>query len=415
MFDTLIDAVTHLREVAGRVDVEVIDGEAAAQLVGMADEIRRVGDSLRTVAVGQVERTNSWRVGGAKSVAEWLAIKTDCAHHEAQSVVCLASQLQHLPDTQAALRSGELSGAQAVEVARGAIAAPNSESRLLGLAKTATVRALRDEASRVVAAATDEVERQDRIHKSRYLKSWTDEDGAFNLKGRMTVASGARILAALAPIQDGIFKTARKSGNHESPDAYAVDALLALCEARTTGSIAEGTGATTSRSSRPTAVMNIRVDYDSLKRGHTTGAEICEIPGVGSIPVAAATEYLGEAFLKLLVVDGTDIKTIAHMGRAIPAPLRTAIEERDQVCQVPTCDVHTGLEIDHIIPFADGGPASMENLVRLCARHHRQKTHDGYRLEKIEAEVGSDSRWGWRGPEWRGSDFRRPPDLRDTG
>jgi len=383
------------------IDVDVVDAAGARELVGLADEVRRSGDALRTVAVGQVERTNGWRGQGAKSISEWLSIETDCAHYEAQSVVVLAGQLQHLPVTQAALRSGTLSGTQAVEVARGAIVAPNTETQLLNLATYATVRDLRDATSRVVAAATDEAERHRQVHKSRSLKWWVGEDGACNLKGRMTVANGALVKAALAPFEDSIFKQARKSGNHERPEAYAADALMALCEKANYTASGSKAGTNLTKSSRPNAVINIRVDIDALKRGYTEHGEICEIAGVGPIPVATATEYLGEAFLKLLVIDGVDIKTVAHMGRAIPAPLRTAIEERDRVCQVPTCDMSLGLEIDHIKPFAEGGPASLENLVRLCKRHHLQKTHDGYRLEKLAGETLTGSRgtpWRWRPP-----------------
>ena len=398
MFDELRDIVTHLREVSSRINIDVVAGKDAAALVGIADEIRRAGDSLRTVAVGQVERTNSWKGEGAKSITEWLSIETDCPQYEAQSVVLLANQLQHLPVTQAALRSGTLSNAQAVEVARGAIVAPNTETQLLNLAQHATVRDLRDASSRVVAGATDEAERHRQVHKSRYFKSWTDLDGSFNVRGRMTAANGALVMAALKPIQDEIFKVARKSGVHERPEAYAADALMALCAKATTKQSSESGG----KATRPNAVINIRIDIDALKRGHT---EHGEIAGVGPIPVATATEYLGEAFLKLLILDGTEIRTIAHMGRAIPAKLRTGIEERDRVCQVPTCDVTLGLEIDHIKPFAEGGPTTFENLVRLCKRHHLQKTHEGYRLEKIETEAGTEIRWAWRAP----------PDLRNTG
>ena len=406
MFDELRNAVTHLREVSSRIEIDVVAGKDAAELVGIADEIRRAGDSLRTVAVGQVERTNSWKGEGAKSISEWLATETDCPQYEAQAVVLLATQLQRLPVTQAALRNGTLSNAQAVEVARGAIVAPNTETQLLNLAQHATVRDLRDASSRVVAAATDEAERHRQAHESRYLKSWTDTDGSFNLRGRMTVANGALVMAALKPIQDEIFRSARKSGAHERPEAYAADALMVLCEKATTKQSSESC----TKSSRPSAVINIRVDIDALKRGRTEHGEVCEIAGVGPIPVATATEYLGEAFLKLLILDGVDIKTVAHMGRAIPAPLRTAVEERDRVCQVPTCDMTIGLEIDHIKPFAEGGAASLENLVRLCKRHHLQKTHDGYRLIKIEASKGEIglaevARWDWRAP----------PDLTCTG
>ena len=404
MFDRLNQLTTELQTVISSLEVDCVDAAGARGLVEIAERVRRAGDSLRTVAVGQVERTNAWKGEGAKSISEWLSNETDCAHYEAQSVVLLANQLQHLPVTTAALLSGDLSGTQAVEIARGAIVAPNTETQLLNLSKHATVRDLRDATSRVVAAATDEAERHRQVHKSRYLKSWIDLDGSFNLKARMTVANGALVMAALKPIQDEIFRSARKSGAHERPEAYAADALMALCEKAS----AKQSSESGTKTSRPNAVINIRVDIDALKRGRTEHGEICEIAGVGPIPVATATEYLGEAFLKLLVIDGVDIKTIAHMGRAIPAPLRTALEERDRVCQVPKCDVTLGLEIDHIKPFSEGGPASFENLVRLCKRHHHQKTHEGFRLERVDAHQYSaagtlckgaeQARWAWRGP-----------------
>jgi len=214
MFDRLNQLTTELQTFISSLQVDCVDAAGARELVEIAERVRRAGDSLRTVAVGQVERTNAWKGEGAKSLSEWLSNETDCAHYEAQSVVLLASQLQHLPVTQAALLSGDLSGTQAVEVARGAIVAPNTETQLLNLSKHVTVRDLRDATSRVVAAATDEAARHRQIHKSRFFKSWTDSDGSFNVKGRMTVANGALVMAALKPIQDEIFKAARKSGEH---------------------------------------------------------------------------------------------------------------------------------------------------------------------------------------------------------
>ena len=418
MFDKLKDIVSQLREVASDIDVETMDGKSAAELVRISEDARRVIDGLRTSAIGRVGTTEAWRVGGSKNSAEWVALHTGTPIYEAQAVVILADQRRHLPQTLEAMSAGEISTAQAVEVARGATAEPHAEERLLNRAKSATVRTLRDEASRVIAAATDEVERHKRIHKNRSLKSWIDPDGAFNLKAQMTVANGALVMAALTPFQDEIFKAARKSGEHATPEAYAADALMALCAAKSVG--AQGLSGT--KPTRAGAVMNIRIDIDALKRGHTEHGETCEIAGVGPIPVATATEYLGDAFLKLLVVDGVDIKSVAHMGRAIPAPLRTAIEERDRVCQVPTCDVTLGLEIDHIKPFAEGGAASFENLVRLCKRHHLQKTHDGYRLiargcedSGAESQLRSEPRWVWRASGSADQEAPRDLDLSDTG
>jgi hypothetical protein len=90
---------------------------------------------------------------------------------------------------------------------------------------------------------------------------------------------------------------------------------------------------------------------------------------------------------------GVDIKTVSHLGRAVPAHLRTALEERDPVCVVPFCNVSSGLEIDHrVIPFADGGPASLQNLARMCHLHHFLETHKRFRLE------GGPGTWEWIPP-----------------
>ena len=85
--------------------------------------------------------------------------------------------------------------------------------------------------------------------------------------------------------------------------------------------------------------------------------------------------------MKLLEMDGVDVQRVAHAGRTIPAALRTALEARDVTCAVPGCNKRRDLEIDHLLPIADGGTTSLENLVRLCRWHHAQKTHHGWRLE----------------------------------
>ena len=43
-----------------------------------------------------------------------------------------------------------------------------------------------------------------------------------------------------------------------------------------------------------------------------------------------------------------------------------------------------GLEIDHIVPFAEGGPTTLDNLALLCHHHHFLKTYEGWTLERID-------------------------------
>jgi hypothetical protein len=102
---------------------------------------------------------------------------------------------------------------------------------------------------------------------------------------------------------------------------------------------------------------------------------------------------LGESILKVIITKGVDVTTVCHVGRAVPSHLRSALEDRDDKCVVPGCDVAQGLEIDHYqIGFAEDGPTELWNLCRLCRWHHYMKTHCGY---EITGEPGS---WRWNAP-----------------
>ena len=49
---------------------------------------------------------------------------------------------------------------------------------------------------------------------------------------------------------------------------------------------------------------------------------------------------------------------------------------RDQYCRHPGCRSKAGwADLDHVVPYAEGGPTDCDNLCCLCRRHHRLKTH----------------------------------------
>src|SRR2546421_128779 len=68
--------------------------------------------------------------------------------------------------------------------------------------------------------------RRQRIHASRHLRAWTDAEGAWHLHLRHNPEVGARVMAALGPVRDRLFRTARAEGHREPPEAYAADALV---------------------------------------------------------------------------------------------------------------------------------------------------------------------------------------------
>lgn len=71
------------------------------------------------------------------------------------------------------------------------------------------------------------------------------------------------------------------------------------------------------------------------------------------------------------------------------ASLRRLVVARDGTCRFPGCNVSAHkCDLDHVTPFAHdhpllGGLTREDNLIALCRRHHRDKTHgtSTYRLE----------------------------------
>jgi len=88
-----------------------------------------------------------------------------------------------------------------------------------------------------------------------------------------------------------------------------------------------------------------------------------------------------DAIVKALVVKGTDVTRVVSLGRSMPAELATAIRTEQRTCSIAGCEVDRHLELDHNIPYAEGGATSRENVDPLCGHHHDLKTrHDLRRL-----------------------------------
>ncbi|MDQ3766295.1 MAG: HNH endonuclease [Actinomycetota bacterium] len=374
MFESLVDAKAAITEVVTSLDSDVLDGASATELVSEFAAIERLAAAGKALCAKRVADSGAWRRDGDRSPARWMARTTGTSVGNALGVLETAERVGELPATETALRSGELSEVQAKEIVAAAAASPASEPELLAAVKAESVSELKERCARVKAAAgTAELDRYEAIRARRRLRHFRDPDGAWHLDAVLTPDAGAVVVAALEPYTERVFQTARRQGRRESHAAYAADALVEM---------AEHVRICDDEPSRrsPGATVHVVVDHQALLRGSLEDGETCEIPGVGPIPVATARALAGDAFLSALLTDGTDIKAVSHLGRTIPARLRTAVEMRDRTCVVSGCDVRRHLEIDHIRPRGDGGPMRLDNLARLCRWHHYLKTHRGYHL-----------------------------------
>ena len=106
-----------------------------------------------------------------------------------------------------------------------------------------------------------------------------------------------------------------------------------------------------------------------------------------------ARDMANDSFLRLVFHRAGDIRAVSHLGRTINQQLRTALVFRDSTCVVPGCGTSFGLEIDHIVPFAEGGPTTLDNLALLCHHHHFLKTYEGWVLSKDGTGPDGTPRW----------------------
>ena len=373
MFDRLRSAITTLERCARELQVECLEGTDAATLVDVVGRGERVCGAMKTLLARRVTETGVWRDDGSRTAAVWLSEQTGTTIGAAQQVIDTARALDELPETEAAMRSGELSATQAAEITAAAKDAPAAEAQLLDAARSTSLKGLRDTA-RVVRAGTqpDDDAWARRQHDRRYGRVWTDPEGSVRVEGSLPPETGARFKAVFDAEVDRIFREARKAGRRESNSAYGADALAAMAQGR------------------PGKPVDVKLVVDGDR---------CTIEGVGPIPFTTARRLLQDATIALLVRDDGEVRAVGRPVRTIPAKLRRELATMYPVCGVTGCANDRFLEIDHVVPVCEGGDTSRTNTWRICPHHHFLKHHRGLRV------IGEPGYWDLVPPD----DPRAPP------
>jgi hypothetical protein len=135
----------------------------------------------------------------------------------------------------------------------------------------------------------------------------------------------------------------------------------------------------TRRPGKPTYLALLRIDFDALLRGHIEGEELCEIQGVGPVPVSRAYDLLGDAVVKLIATRGEQVVNVTHYGRQPTVAQRMALLWTSPTCTVEGCN-HAFAQFDHRIDWSITYHTKLEELDRLCDRHHKLKTNRGWAL-----------------------------------
>ena len=210
------DMEAALREFVSALEPETLTADAAVALVDTFVTLEKLVAAGKALAARRVAESDHWRGAGERSAAHWLARRAGSSVGAAMATLETAARLPELPAVDRAVRAGELSAAQANEIASAAGADPGAQAELVRVARRDGFTGLRDKCRQVRAAAPDEMARHRAIHASRSLRHWSDPDGAGRLEGRFTPEVLAELLVALEPFEAEAFREARAEGRREA-------------------------------------------------------------------------------------------------------------------------------------------------------------------------------------------------------
>ncbi len=336
------------------------------------DAIERQAAAAKTLLAARVDESRAWARAGDRSVEEHLARKAGSSQGAARRSLACSKRLQAMPATEAALRRGELSQAQAETITDAAAVNPGAERSLLETARSESLGAparagepgqgRRRPRSRRDPPPAARPAKVAALHRQR---RGVEPAGAGHRRRRGGVQHGARRpdrrdLPRCAPTE------AAPSLGTPMPSTPLSRSLVGawLCRSRrrhapaaprrrwgrskplparlrrlrvsteragladAVGSAPEvqrqsspGRGGAVS----PRFLALLRVDLQALVRGRVDGDELCEIAGVGSVPAGVARELLGDAVLKLVITRGVDVLNVTHLGRGPTAAQRIAL------------------------------------------------------------------------------------------
>ena len=384
-----------------KIDPDAVPSCEVTDLWSALDTIERRAAATKLLLARRVEDAGRWKRDGHRSAAEQLAGIAGTSVTAAKNQLETSKKVAKLPATANALRKGQLSAAKAEAIAAAAEVAPEAEADLLAGAHDAPLAEVKDKCLR--ARGKDRDHAYERIRKARSFKEFTDAEGRWNVIAGGPADAAAAFRAAHRPIVDEMFNKARAEGRREPYEAYAFDAFIELARRAANPSADAGSAVPeAAATAEPTAAPSpentkanaktkakatparylaiLRVDLTALRRGTVQGTELCEIAGLGPVPVSVARDLLGDAILKLVITNGVDVINVTHLGRSATVAQQVALWWQSPACKVAGCTRSSRLQNDHRYEWAKTKRTRVDELDPLCKHHHDLKTRDNWAL-----------------------------------
>lgn len=315
-------------------------------------------------ALVALEGTDSWEEDGAHDMAHWVTMQLGVSRWKAERWLASGRALRTLPATADAFERGELGIDKVVELTR--FAEFDDEDVLVGWARTVASGAIRrigDLRAREAIQAEAVAAERERWLQYRYA----DGGRRFQLDAELPGVAGAVVASALDRLGEQIPRMPDEGSEHLVGTRRA-DALVALCSAQ------------------------LADDPDPDRATIVVHAELDDLLGGDGNALIEDGPVIGGTTLHRLLCNARVQAVVEHPGGTVggvgrltrePAPwMMRQLRHRDGNCRFPGCDARRFTQAHHIDWWSRGGRTELDNLVLVCAFHHKLVHEHGWELNR---------------------------------
>ena len=344
-------------------------------------------DAQEAAALREAQQLHLWRRYGYSSLLEYMELEMGYTPRAAMERLRVAQAIEELPQIAEALTQGDLSFSGARELTR--VATPETEQQWLEAAADKNVREVEELVSgrtrgqrptdpadpklkkRVlrydVNAETVAIVQQAKQLLERECGERFDDNQLMRAFARMVIDGTHAPERTKAPYQIAVTiceacKRGWQDGGGLTVEMTPPAVEAARCDAQYIGSLEP---AAASSANRPVAA-----DLDEMAPCESESVESRR--GEGEVDHADSSSGEREARRADVGPNESELgRKAARAKQAIPPALRRKVMRRDHGrCRVPGCRSARNLDQHHIVPRAEGGANTEENVLTLCESHH---------------------------------------------
>ena len=355
------------------------DGDGIVALHRQLDRL----DGLTTRAVARFDAEGGFVGDGARSASAWIAARCRQPSSSARRRVRLGRALRHMPGAEAAWLQGDIGSSWVSVLAECRTTNPECFARdeamlvehALSLRFGSWSRAMaywRYHADAQGAECRAERDYQGReLHVSATfanrwrLDGWLDAIGGSVVSAELTRIGQELLAEDWAEARARVGENATYQDLARSPAQRRADAGVEM--ARRSSAVGSG-------SRLPEPLFSVLVGYE------TFAGPVCELasrhleqPMV--VTPGSLARWFDSAWVERVVFDGPSrVLDVGVRRRLFSGATRRAVQLRDAECFHPLCEESAAnCQVDHVQPWAAGGPTTQANGRVACGFHNRQR------------------------------------------